>query len=50
MPLFIAISILVAASTAILLQQYRHHAFDAPDDAASAEVDAVADEAASRAA
>jgi hypothetical protein len=46
MPLFIAISVLVAASTAILLHQYRHHAFDAPDDAAAV----GSDEAATRAA
>ena len=50
MPLFIAISALVAISTAILVHQYRGHAFEAPDDAAAPDAESAADTPASRAA
>jgi len=50
MPLFIAISALVAVSTAILVHQYRHRAFDAPADAAFEAAEAGDEAATSRAA
>jgi hypothetical protein len=52
MPLFIALSALVAISTAILLHQYRHRAFDASasEDTAAADAEGGAGATTSRAA